>query len=247
MKRYSTYDKLAWLYDPEWGFYAKNIFPLLKQIAGKKLPDKGKILDVGCGTGLLAKVLSEKGYSVTGIDSSAEMLRYARENAPTAEFILTDARDFRLPSVYSASFSTFDALNHILSLKELQKVFQNVSECLLPGGIFVFDLNTDKHFELLNKQKEIRDKPGYFVSLLTEYFPKKRLIAFKFIIFRKKRKKWERYEITIHETFYPDNDVKSALSQAGFTVLKTYSFSREHGLEKVSPETRRIFYYARKA
>ena len=84
MKRYTDYDNFAWLYNQEWGAFGENIFPALKIIAGDKLPDGAKILDLCCGTGQLAKVLTEKGYQVTGIDGSAEMLRYAKENAPDA-------------------------------------------------------------------------------------------------------------------------------------------------------------------
>ena len=247
MKPYAVYDNLAWLYDEEWGFYAKNIFNLIKRIAGNRLPDKAKILDLCCGTGLLAKTLTKKGYRVTGIDNSAEMLRYAKQNAPAGEFFLENARDFRLRGEFNAVFSTFDALNHVLKLNELQKVFKNVSHCLVPGGIFIFDLNTRRHFEQLNGQKEIRDKPGYFLSLFPEYSPENRLIEFKFIIFREKRKNWERSEVIVPEACYSDKDIKSALSEVGFLGIKTYSFSREQGLQKVTPDTRRIFYYARQA
>ena len=136
MKRYADYDTFAWLYNREWGAFGSNIFPALKIIAGRSLSKRAKILDLCCGTGQLAKVLTEKGYHVTGIDGSAEMLHYAKENAPSAEFILSDARTFSLPPVYNAVFSTFDALNHVMTLLELEQVFKNVFKCLDNGGIF---------------------------------------------------------------------------------------------------------------
>ena len=83
MKRYSDYDVFAWLYNRELGFYGSNIFPFLKIIVGDNLPDGARILDLCCGTGQLVKVLCEKSYNVTGIDGSAKMLQYARNNAPT--------------------------------------------------------------------------------------------------------------------------------------------------------------------
>ena len=75
------------------------------------------------------------------------MLRYAKENAPGAEFIPEDARNFKLPPVYDGVFSTFDSLNHVMTIDELQAVFNNVNECLVKGGIFIFDLTTERHFE----------------------------------------------------------------------------------------------------
>lgn len=99
MKRYNDYDTFAWLYNKEWGGFADNIFPSLQSIAGEKLFNGAKILDLCCGTGQLAKELTAKAYEVTGIDGSAEMLRYAKENAPSARFILKDARAFKLPQI----------------------------------------------------------------------------------------------------------------------------------------------------
>jgi ubiquinone/menaquinone biosynthesis C-methylase UbiE len=84
MERYSAYDNFAWLYNKEWTAYSEHIFPVLKDIAGKNLPDGARVLDLCCGTGQLAKILVEKGYRVTGIDGSAEMLRHAEGNAPDA-------------------------------------------------------------------------------------------------------------------------------------------------------------------
>jgi ubiquinone/menaquinone biosynthesis C-methylase UbiE len=126
MERYTEYDNFAWLYNREWGFFGDNIFGGLRAIAGDSLPDGARVLDLCCGTGQLAKVLVEKGYKVTGIDGSAKMLRYAREKAPAARFMVRDARAFRLPPEYEAVFSTFDSLNHITTLEELGRVFKNV-------------------------------------------------------------------------------------------------------------------------
>ena len=46
------------------------------------------------------------------------------------EFILSDARTFKLPPTFNAAFSTFDALNHVMTLEELQQAFKNVNQCL---------------------------------------------------------------------------------------------------------------------
>ena len=116
MKRYNDYDILAWLYNRELGWYGGIIFPFLKIIAGDNLPDGAKILDLCCGTGHLATILCENGYHVTGIDGSARMLQFARKNAPSAKFILGDARTINLSPEYDAVFSIFDSLNHVMNL-----------------------------------------------------------------------------------------------------------------------------------
>jgi len=144
MERYSEYDNFAWLYNQEFTIFSENIFPLLKDIAQERLPDGARVLDLCCGTGQLARVLIENGYRVTGIDGSSKMLDFAKNNAPSAEFITDDARTFQLPPVYDAVFATFDSLNHIMNLEELKQTFNNVERCLIKGGIFIFDMKLER-------------------------------------------------------------------------------------------------------
>ncbi len=247
MERYSNYDNFAWLYDKEFVEYAKAIFPVLKDIAGDKLPDGARVLDLCCGTGQLAKILCEKGYKVTGIDGSAEMLRYAKVNATDAEFINEDARTFKLPSIYNAVFSTFDSLNHILKAAELLRTFKNTYKCLVSGGIFIFDLNTERNFKANWKNcKIIKETPDHFYAVHSDYDQKKRLAPWQCTIFRRKARGWQRSDLFLEETFYPDEEVKSLLKRAGFTNIKTYAASRERGLHKPNRGSIKIFYYAQK-
>jgi len=247
MERYSAYDNFAWLYDREWSEFARAIFPLLKDIAGEKLPDGAKVLDLCCGTGQLAKVLTENGYKVTGIDGSKEMLRFARKNAPDAVFINEDARTFKLPPVFNAVFSTFDSLNHILKAAELLRTFKNVNKCLVGGGIFVFDLNTERNFNTNWKNlKLIKETPDYFYAVRSDYNPEKRLAPFQCTIFRRKARGWQRSDILLQETFYPNEEVKSLLKRAGFINIRTYAASRERGLHKPNRGSSKIFYFALK-
>jgi SAM-dependent methyltransferase len=247
MARYSDYDSFAWLYNKEWAFFADNIFPGLKAIAGDALPDGARVLDLCCGTGQLAKVLTEKGYQVTGIDGSARMLRYARKNAPGARFMAKDARSFRLPPGFDAVFSTFDALNHVLTLEELERVFINVFSCLISGGIFVFDMTTQKHFEVTSRNfKDIREKPGYLFFMRTDYDAEKRLGQWKMTLFRPEGKLWKRSEIVLYQTWYPLAEIRLSLKKAGFTGIRAYAFNPQREFEKGTEEADRVFFYAQK-
>ncbi|MDR5693869.1 MAG: methyltransferase domain-containing protein [Armatimonadota bacterium] len=146
--RYSEYDRFAWFYNRYWGVPFRNqALPVLERLLLPHIPEHGSILDLCCGTGQLAQTLAERGYQVTGIDGSEEMLRYARENAPGVELILADARSFTLPSVYYSVVSTFDSLNHIMRLEELTRVFQNVHAVLGDNGLFLFDVNTEEGYQ----------------------------------------------------------------------------------------------------
>ncbi|UCH50781.1 MAG: class I SAM-dependent methyltransferase [Chloroflexota bacterium] len=247
MKRYNDYDVFAWLYNRELGFYGNSIFPFLKIIAGDNLPDGARILDLCCGTGQLVKVLCENGYEVTGIDGSAKMLQYAKKNAPFAEFILGDARTFKLSAEYDAVFSTFDSLNHIISLTELEQVFENVYKCLNKGGIFIFDLNMQKHFETnMRGTNYIREGQKYLYIMRNEYDEQKKLGKYTVTIFQPKDKLWKRSDIILYQTWYPLEDIVFSLRKIGFTSIKTHAFTHQRKLQEVDENSDRVFFYAQK-
>jgi len=141
-QRYDRYDGWAWLYNRTVGpEYGKEQFALLKRILLPNIRPGSAILDLCCGTGQLIKPLLQAGYAVTGLDGSEDMLKAAAENAPKADFLLLDARDFKTARKYDAVFSTSASLNHIENLEDLSKVFQNVHACMNENATFLFDLN----------------------------------------------------------------------------------------------------------
>lgn len=74
------------------------------------LKPKSHILDVGCGTGHVAKYLNEKGFSVIGIDLSEEMLKIANKQASKSKFILMDQNKLNFEN------NSFDAIMNSFSL-----------------------------------------------------------------------------------------------------------------------------------
>lgn len=140
----------ARVYNKRWTFFAHRVAPLIADFyAGTPTGQANlAVLDLCCGTGQLALVLLERGYTVTGIDLSPHMLRYASENASAyvadgqARFIQADASDFTLDEQFGLVVSTFDALNHLDGQAALQSCFRSVFRVLADGGYFIFDLNT---------------------------------------------------------------------------------------------------------
>lgn len=140
----------ARVYNKKWLAFAQRTAPWIRFFyettpAGQQ---SRALLDVCCGAGHLAAYFLANGYTVTGIDLSEHMLRYARENnaafAATgqARFIQADAAHFTIDGSYGLVTSTFDALNHLPDQAALRSCFACVYPVLLPGGWFIFDLNT---------------------------------------------------------------------------------------------------------
>jgi SAM-dependent methyltransferase len=101
------------------------------------------VLDVCCGTGLLAAELVALGYRVTGIDGSEEMLARARMLlGPQAQLARTALPDLTVDGSFDAVVCTFDGLNY-LGPDDLRLATRALSRRLRPGGWFVFDVHTD--------------------------------------------------------------------------------------------------------
>ncbi len=146
MNPYGTYDPFARVYNRHWGFFATRAYPILEHLVLEKLPSGCAVLDLCCGTGQLAAELSRRGYRTTGLDGSEGMIEIARKNAPDVDFVVQDARNIALSRKFAAAFSTFDSLNHVMNLDELEQVFRSVFAVLEGGGYFVFDLNMEEGF-----------------------------------------------------------------------------------------------------
>ena len=101
------------------------------------------VLDLCCGTGLLAGELVARGYRVVGVDASDAMLTLARERlGPEVVLSRMTLPDLAVEGVFDAAVCTFDGLNY-LTPDELRLTMAAVADCLRPAGWLVFDLHTD--------------------------------------------------------------------------------------------------------
>ena len=140
----------AQVYNQRWIHFARGVAPRIREFY-ERTPcgsENASLLDLCCGTGQLAVHFLEHGYRVTGVDLSEHMLHYARQNAAQylesgqARFVQADAAQFSLDERFGLAVSTFDALNHLPGTDALRSCFRSVYPLLVPGGTFVFDLNT---------------------------------------------------------------------------------------------------------
>ncbi|GIF68354.1 hypothetical protein Ais01nite_63890 [Asanoa ishikariensis] len=103
----------------------------------------GRALDAACGTGRHAAFLAAGGHTVLGVDSSPDMLAYARRNAPEAEFVEGDLRDLPVPDASVDLVTCALALTH---LPALAPAFAEFARVLRPGGHLV---TSDIHWQSL--------------------------------------------------------------------------------------------------
>lgn len=138
----SNYDHWAWLYNHTLGpRYSEQKIGAVARAVLSQLPDGASVLDLCCGTGHLAKLMAARGYVVTGLDGSPDMISHARNNAADLEFVVGDARDFTFQQRFDCVVCTSASLNHIRNTEDLRKVFASVHHNLRDGGVFAFDIN----------------------------------------------------------------------------------------------------------
>lgn len=243
-ERYSSYDPFAWFYERYWSReVAPQIMTVIDRLLVPSLSRGASVLDLCCGTGYTCSQLIRRGFEVTGLDGSKEMLRYARRQAPGARFMLADARSFELPPVHEGIVSTFDSLNHVMSLDELTAVFRNAHRALAPGGLFLFDLNMEKGFLLhwVDYFAIVNDKE--VCVLKGAYDSEQRIGRYDITMFRRHQKMWRRTDAAITERCYTAREIKRALKTAGFKEISTYDAEKDMGLTE---HVGRTFFLARK-
>ena len=170
------------------------------------------------------------------------MLRFARKNAPKCKFILADARNFDLEKSVDCVVSAYDSLNHILNIGELKRAFDQTYNALKPGGIFIFDLNTQEGFKTRWRGSFGNVEDDHALVVRSKYDPKQRIGRMDITMFFKKRPDWTRSDVQLKEKSYYKTEISSALKKVGFTKTRKYDSRKASGLQEVG----RCFFVAEK-
>ena len=102
------------------------------------IPPNGKIIDIGCGSGRDAKVFSERGYVVTGIDLSSKMIEIAKEKAPQADFHVMDMRSLNFDPIFDGAWANASLLH--ISKNDFSEVLGKIFTSLKSDGLFFIKL-----------------------------------------------------------------------------------------------------------
>jgi cyclopropane fatty-acyl-phospholipid synthase-like methyltransferase len=98
-----------------------------------RVPSGGRVLDLGCGAGLVAEPLARRAH-VVGVDLSREQLRLARERVPAASYVLADMSRFELRDGSVDAVAAFWSIIHVR--RELHAdLIERIHAWLRPGGI----------------------------------------------------------------------------------------------------------------
>ena len=100
------------------------------------------VLDVACGTGNVSEILASHGFEVVGIDIAPEMIEVARAKESRVEYHVQDVAELDLGRGFDLAVCLFDSLNYVTDPDRAALGIKRVGEHMVPGGIFIFDINT---------------------------------------------------------------------------------------------------------
>ena len=207
------------MYHALWAdWYLPAAMPALEKLFFAHAPGGARVLDLCCGSGHVTKELVRRGYRVTGVDNSKELIAIAQASLPGIDFQVQDARDLQFAEQFDAVLSTFDSLNHILELDALGRVFSCVRHALRPGGLFVFDMNLAEAYSA-DLRQWTADVGENSVGLVRGTFDNGSKMARTELIWFVRANKdnlWKQVRSTVEQRCYAQSDILLALSEAGF-------------------------------
>lgn len=213
-----VYNEFGWNYYPE--IFGEQLLQWLAQNHVKV----NTSMDLACGTGVLCEILHKAGIEASGMDFSQGMIDIARQSCPAIHYDVADMTTYRPDRQFDLVTCTGDALNHIMALDQVEKIFQNVYTYTAPGGYFIFDI--------LN-ENEVSDSEPFemdFSETTRVWFqmtrPGEKQVNLQVRVYENGDLKLEE---NIRETIHDVTTICALLQTCGFTVLRCADSLLEDG------------------
>lgn len=234
----NDYDHIAEIYDEVMGVdISKIIFPAYCKIIQKTFPSSEKLryLDMACGTGSFLRIFKKKfgkRAECFGIDLSKEQIKSAKRIAGKAKLEIT----FRVGNVLTAAFPknldvitmNLDAMNHLRRPKDWKILLTKAAKHLKPGGIFLFDINTQERLrndlnspEVIIKKNLTYVQVGVKLSRIGSFVLQQHIMQ----IFKKEGNQIKEYNAHIQQIAPSKKELFSMLKKAGFDKIREIPYS----------------------
>lgn len=210
--------------------------------------ERNLVVDLGCGTGTLTELLYAKGYDMIGVDASEAMLNAAVEKKEKSGseilYLQQDMRDLELYSTVGTIVSVCDSVNYILEEDELLDMFSLVNNYLYPGGIFLFDFNTDyKYREVIGNSTIAETKEDCSFIWNNFYDAEEEINEYDLTVFvREENGLFRRFEETHYQRGYSVEQMRRLIEQAGMSVVEVMDVDTG---EAVTRESQRVYLVAK--
>ena len=210
------------------GFVSKAAPGLLRMLRQNGIR-AGLVVDAGCGSGVWARILTDAGYSVLGIDISAAMIELARKQAPAAQFQVESLFQAKLPTC-DAVTSIGECINYAFDPASgkpaLARFFERVHSALRPGGVFIFDVVEPGRVPDGDPQRRFLEGPDWAILLEVREDAKRKTLTRRIVSFRKVKKLYRHSEELHRLHLFPRAELQTMLTQAGFQVVTLSNYGK---------------------
>ena len=209
-----------------------------RDVEGLLESERNLVVDLGCGTGTLTELMYAKGYDMIGVDASGSMLNAAMEKKERSGseilYLQQDMRELDLYSTVGTVLCVCDSEE-----EELLGVFSLVKKFLYPGGVFLFDFNTDyKYREVIGDATITETKEDCSFIWDNFYDVEEGINEYDLTVFvREEGELFRRFQETHYQRGYTLEQMRNLIEQAGMDVVEVRDVDTG---EAVSPESQRI-------
>ena len=202
---------------------------------GADIANSTLVIDVGCGTGKLTVLLSEKGYDMTGLDLSPEMLEVASElgyerNANVL-WLCQDMREMDTFGSYAAMYCLEDGVNHMTGEFDLEIFLERARNFIDPDGLLIFDFLTDSYFSAAASKGVFFEDGSDGTCIWTADYDGG-IMTYDIVCYSRaddEEELYERTEDTVVERALEPEKVRKALEDKGYEVLELEEFEKAPG------------------
>ena len=244
----SAYGALAGVYDrltDDVGYERRADY--IEKLFKKSRIGVHTVLDLACGTGTMTAILTERGYELISVDSSADMLAEAMEKAADLNgeppvFLNQSMPELDLYGTVDAAICCLDSINYLTNPRDVQRTFARLHLFVAPGGLLVFDINTLAKLRSLDGQVFLDETEDIYCVWRTEFQKRSRICTYWMDIFtRGEDDLWERDFEEHRQRAYEVDELRAWLEAAGFTNIRVYGDCR---MSAPREEEQRIYFTA---
>ena len=205
------------------------------------------VVDLACGTGSVTEILARKGYRVTGVDMSEEMLTEAAmktmDMLEPPVYSCQLLQELRLPRGVDMAVCALDSLDYILDPADCKEAIRRAYKALNPGGIFIFDVNTPEKLRAMDDQVFLDEDDDVYCVWRGEFDEETNICSYGMDLFQREGNMWSRSFEEHREYAYSQEQLTEFLKDAGFTHIKVYA---DRLFEAPREGEQRIYFKARK-
>ncbi len=189
----------------------------------------GKICECACGTGGLTLPLQRRGFQMTGVDLSREMLwqaaQKARKNGMNIPFVQQDMRSLNLHKPVDAVLATCDGVNYLMTDEDLLSFFRAAKRAIRPGGALIFDVSTPHKLKnILCSGLMCEDRPEITYLWQNTWHERAQTVDLDLCFFvREADGKYRRMEEHQSQRAWDTETLKNGLWKAGYRSVCMYS------------------------